>query len=438
MPQPIIESKDTSDDFNIDDLVPADMKNAYEETHKDESEDDSLLLNNDSDVDEESTEETQAKEEEIDESSLDFSTDAIEKLMSGDTSALLKNKSEDDEDSSEELPAWREEDEYKNLVENYYNLDVNLLDSLIKKVTDSKAIENKEYVNQLKASEETLKNKENLYIQEINRLRGIEKNAMFDNTKYAKEKYTGPMGTAKAEIDRFLKLEGVKIPVEDILKAANKVERTKLLEDYVISDDIAQKIDSHWTTYKNLEYDYNRDKESAQSDLAKSLGNKISEEKVSEVFGNSVSELMSKEESYKYIKEALGDEIMADGDAKDVLVTARNNFKSITNAISNSYEYSRDSEFLANLAKFSIEAAHQGLLAEKYTTLEKKYAETEGNLKKVVIQYKKLLESGKGTIGKNNSVVFSKNNKSNTKSDADTAKEFADLLANKISIDQIL
>ena len=105
---------------------------------------------------------------------------------------------------------------------------------------------------------------------------------------------------------------------------------------------------------------------------------------------------------------------------------------------SNSYEYSRNPEWLKSLAKFSLEQAHQASTTEKFYKQQEELTQTKDNLKKVVLKYKQLLESGKGKVGKGGLPVFGSSESTKTEADKDVLEEFEALLHGKTGIEQII
>ena len=408
------------EDFDIDSLIPEDLRVAADKSEESDTELEASSPEPIRDVPESDT-----KEQEIEED-LDLSADAIDRLISGDADALAKK-----EETTEEVPFWHEDEEYNSLV-NRYGISQEEVDKLIEKVSDSKVLENKNYVEGLRGEVEELKRKTEGSDEEVERLRAVEKAAYFDNSVEVKEKFVTPMSESLKEIKNILDLEGSTVSLQKIAGTKSRADLTKVLQEDSFDDESFKKIVDSWRNYREIETNYLTAKEEAQKDLSKYLDTAISDESANNILKNSLADFLKADEKYNYINEGIKQN---DEESLNILGLAKNNFFTLLQAFKNPSNSVKNQDWLKNLATFMFDSAHNSNIQQKYYKVNTELEQSNQKLRKLAVEYKKLANSGKGIRGVKRTGVINGHTPQPEGTDADEYKKF---LNNELKIDDIL
>jgi len=448
------------DEFDIDSLIPEELRAAVgrhaEEEEEDEVEQDvnhvkpakpaddlPRFRSRDSEGEDEEDDEdeapvppTKAVESEDSDEDLDLSPEAIDKLIKGDTEAIVKKAVEED------APFWKEDAKYKSVTQRLSKLGMKTqdIDELIQSVTDKNVVDTSKLVKGLETRAQKAENDAEHYKSEISRLRQIERGAYFDGLEEVREKYGVPMTQAIQEIHSVLKREGISVSVQKLLEADNKTAMISLLDGASLEDTDLSRITNQWRSYKEVEQSYIAAKAEAQKNLKEGISTKIAPETVESILKVSLKDFMGADPKYKYINEAISDDISKHPEVSDLLGVAKANFQNLVQAISNPSETIHNQKYLATLAKYVFDSAHNRLYEKKYRVLESDHSKAIDSMKKLVRQYKKLADSAKGITGARSGVgaVGRNTQKSAAKETKRIVKEFEELLKNEKAIDKII
>ena len=372
---------------------------------------------------------------------MDLSPEAIQKLIDGDPDAVYI-KEEEQEDVDEAF--WKSEESYTGMVEGLQQLGYKEedLDSLLRKVSDKRILDNSKVNAGLSKDLDRAKNQIEAANIELDRLRVIERSAVFDAADTTQEEFTVPMSKAAGAIQETLTTEGLKdVRLTDILMAGDITEVAKVLESYNLEDAARLKINNHWRNYRELKTGYGAARDEAKKDLSKALNTKISPDTVKKLLRNGLKDFIDSGEKVSYLKDALRDGIDNHPQEAKLIASARDNFNNLVSAITNP-EVIHNDNWMHNLAIFSLDAAHNKYVEEQHSGVVQELTETKAQLKEVVINYTNLLKSAKGINGKKGSGVVSARGKESSRkansSDEDILAEYEALLSGNKSIKDII
>lgn len=430
------------DDFNIDDLIPEELRTAFDDTPPAEEDSDDGEQDSSKEVEEPSdpanVENILEAEEEPgeDDEDLDLSPEAIDKLIEGDLEATKKKEKEAD------TPFWHEDEEYKTLTQRLKKLGIkeDKIDNLIQKVSDKRVTDNANILSGLEDQlEQEKKEKESLATQ-LQRLKAVERSAHFDTAQETQDKFVIPMQESAREVSNIFNREGIGVPLNDFFAKRNITEAVKLLEGVDLPDKDLANIRNQWRNYKELETSYLAARSSAEKDLKKALNSKISQDTVINILRNSLASIIPTDPKYSYIREAIQDDISKHEDVSNAIGTAKSNFQNIVSALEAPSEYLHNERWLEELGKFMYDAAHNKLMEKRLHDLTVRNKKVEDSFKKFVKHYKKLASSAGGIIGSNGVAKGpeAKNSKSTKKEEDKTLREFEALLKNPNKITEIL
>lgn len=418
------------DDF--DSLVPENMRNALKELEEPEE----PVVDKDTPV-----LKTESQEEENEDlEPLNLSEDAFDKLLKGDPNALTAIEEESSEENQEEVSFWHENEDYKQFLFDT-RIQQEEIDPIIKKVVETKLEENKEYVSSLQKEVDNFKTTQDTLKLEIDRLRTVERQALFDSTKEIQDKYLVPINNARKEIDKIAKFEGLNVSVDDILKAEDKTQLTAVLEEFDLDSVTRTKLTNHWVNYKNLAYEYLEEKERAKTSLGKALGTSIPEETSNRLFKQVVPGLFQKDEDgrFAYLRKAIEEGFEAHPEAGRVFANAKTNFDTFVNAISEAYDHSRNHEFIAGLGEFFIKASDDEYKASQASKYLNNYNELAKKYMTLAKKYDSLSQSARGKIGRSGFPVKKDGvNVHSEQTEEELLQEYQDLLKEKTDINRLL
>lgn len=387
--------------FNIDDLIPENLRKAVtehqkvtqpvEEDEEEEVVDEPLLPTLDAAED----------NQEFTADNADFSPEALDRLLKeGDIDAIIKKPTKVPEDT-DDLPFWHEDDDYKALTQHLYayGLEANDVDKVLQKVIDKSTLDNRSLVDGLNEEINNLKSQYTNTKSEIERLRELERVVRFEESEETKKNYLQPIYSARDEVDAILEREGIKVSAAELFQAKDVTGMTKLLGEHDLEGKDLNTIRNHFRNYKDLVIKYNTDREAAKQSLKKVLKTNISDDTVKKVYTNQVNKLLTDNEALAYIREGLKDRNKIPNDVVNVLVNSEANFKNFVEALNSPQEHVFSPEFLNDLAAYVFNAAHNERMAKAYTPIAEENNKLKEALVKVSGEYKKLVKSAKGIQG---------------------------------------
>lgn len=435
------ESIDSLIGFNIDDLIPENLRQAVSEHQKETPE---------AEDPEEQEEETsplptlEASEDnrELTEEDADFSPEALDKLLSdGDVDAIIKKAPKVPEET-DDLPFWHEDDDYKALSQHLhaYGLEAGDIDKVLRKVVDKSTLDNKTLVDGLNDEISNLKSQYSNTKTEIERLRELERVVRFEESEETKKNYLQPIFSARDEVDAILQREGIKISASDLFQAKDVTGMTKLLGENDLEAKDLNTIRNHFRNYKDLVLKYNADRDAAKQSLKKVLKTNISDDTVKKVFTNQINKMLTENEALGYVRDGLKDRTKIPPDVVNVLVNSEANFKNFVEALNSPQEHVFSPEFLNDLAAYVFNAAHNERMAKVYPTIADENSKLKKALVKVSDQYKKLAKGAKGIQGGRGggAVEFSSRASVKGKTPEQVAKEFKEQIESGDFLDEIL
>lgn len=405
---PNVEIEDRTGAFDIDEIIPAELKEAIAK--------DTSLLPSDERVIEEPKKAKRVLEEEeviVDEVVPDKKRPAYEIPeqdedilgVEDDIDEILGLKKTEDTSEKEEKPFWTELEAYKPLAEGlrFSGLKDDSLNTFVKEVVDKAVIDNSKYKQSLESKLNKYESELLIKDKEIGRLKNIEKSAFFDGLPETQEKFIKPMTSDLTEIQKILQYEGIDINPAKIVTTANKAELAKLFKDTTITDDDFNNIISHWRSYRDTLYHYNNEKGQAQKDLSKSLKTDIADDVISSIVKEVVEDVTTNDEEYSYIKEALMEGADKHEDVAEIIANSHNNFYKLVKALGNPTDFARDPNWLRALAIHELQHSHRKAMTNKYYNLKKEYDIQKEKLVKVAKAFKKIKGAGSGISGKGKS-----------------------------------
>jgi hypothetical protein len=436
------------DDTDIEDLIPDELKAAIEKSDLEEKEPEKKKVSQvgtatkapEPEPDEEEDEDDYDinkfydDEDEEDDDDLDMSPEAVDRLIEGDPDALRKKKAEPIEDE----PFWHNNEDYAELVKtaSYAGFDQQALDKVIQAASDSKVIETGNYVNGLKTKLGEYENSHNMLVEELKRLKNIEKSAYFDNSEEAKTRYTIPLKETESDLKELLEYEGSELEPTEVFSASNRAALNSILADHDLEDASRLKIVNAWKSHRELTSQREEDRKLAKEDLSKSLSTGLPEDVAFKVLQNSLTEFMESAPEYDYIKRGVLDGLNNNPKAAGVVKLAKSNFLNLVKAFGNPGDYVHNNQWRSGLAKFMFDAAHNRTMAQEYTQQQSTYRDMQERFVKLAKKHKQLLKSGKGITGAKGS-ARAESSKSG-KIAKDDAEEFKNLLSGKLDISDIL
>jgi len=402
---PLPQSEDPFPDFDLDALIPKELKEAAEKAREAEpelKEAPKQVAQVDDEEDYEDEEEERTPPAPInDDEELDLSADAIDALLKGDPDAVKKKAAEEGDDDA---PWWATDEDYTNLTKKLsdYGIKPKEIDSLLSKAIDKSTLETNKYATSIK--EKLSKTEKEFQALETDyvRLREMEKAVLFDESETTREKYLVPKAQAAQDIQNILEREGVKVSVQQLLNAKNKVEMMNMLGDHNIDDADMNKISTQWRAYKDINVEHAAARNEARKGLQSTLAVNISPELTTKILRNGLLEMIDIDD-FKYIGEAVKD-LDANPEVETMLANANSNFKTLLNAMASPSDYAHNNKWLTQFAKHCYNNAHNSLQAKKAKTLAAENKQLTENLKKVVTQYRTLAGSAKGITGRGGAV----------------------------------
>lgn len=342
-------------------------------------------------------------------------------------------------------PFWKEHEVYKQIVDKlkYAGVPPTQIDMLITEVSDQKTIENGKYVTGLEDKIKTFEKDQDDFRNEVMRLKEIEREAVFETLPETAKKFIEPMTEAANSIRHILQTEGANMTVSQVLNSKNRTELTNLLKNFDFTDDQLTSLVGQWRGYKDSQGSYDEARKQARVNLATKLAHNITPEKASNTVRDALIDLMGNNVEFKYMREAIDAGLDKHKDVGEVIGKAQVQFNSMARALSNPHDFVKDPNWLRQLAKHTIENAHNERKAVQVTQLQvenaKKTQEVEA-LSKALLQ---LSEAAKGSVKSGASQAFSGQHgggNGSQKSDekADLAGNFKKFLSGEVSVEDLI
>ena len=442
--EPPAGSVSTPGQFSVDDHIPAELKEAYnqivgEEGTLEDSEEEVVKIQEPEAVDIPGGEddEEDAPPTKIDPEEIDLSSpDAVRKFIEGETEDIV---TEQDEPSEADKAFWQEEEDYKKFSEGLAQLgyDEGSLDTFIRKVADKHILDNGKIAQEQQKQIDAKDSRLEILEAENERLLAVERAANFDSSSDTQEKYTGPMQKEAQELSQLLERESLNATLAQVLLAKDITEVTNLMGDKELEPGVRAKLHNHWRNYKELQTGYQAARESAKKDLQEATKVTIADDTVKNVFRNSLSYVIDGEK-FDYLKRAIREGIEKHPQEATIIASGRDNFNNFVKALGP--QALRDPSYLEHLASFFIDAAHNKARQEDYYSQQKELEQTSGLLKMSIAELKKLRTSAKGITGAKAGGVFNQSQSSNSQeqSEEEIVKEFEQLLSGEKKIGDII
>lgn len=401
--------------FNLDELVPENLRQAAEKSLEQEEERERPKLQASKDSKDSPEEKVEASEEEGEE---------IDKI--------IKEHSPDQEDEPEpepEKPFWKDHDIYKSIVDKltYAGVPAAHMDKLLQEVADSKTIENGKLITGL---ETRVAEKDQLlqeYKDEFIRLKDIERSAFFDSMPETAESFISPMQTARSIMQNIIERESIPVPLDQLLATKNKSEYTRLLESLDIDDVAYNQLTNQWRNYKELQDQYLVASKEAKENLGAKLKLNITPERESQILKNTLQEAVATDDQMRYIEHAVVDGLDKHAPVGKLLADYQTHFKSLARALSNPQDYVTSNRWMTSLARFVLKAQHDALQSSQYGMLKADYDKKMHEMQTLVKAYVDLRGEAKGQLKSNGSrgpVVNGKHVDSDSKKDAEAFQKF--------------
>lgn len=401
-----VDTSSISLDASLDDLIPPELKKLMEDSPSSKEiikdEEDPPVV----------TESNQDK----DDTPVDISSEAIDRLLKGEPDPVVEP----------EKPFWHDDEEYIDFSGQLesYGLKKELLDSIVKKVSDKYVVDNSKLLQGLEEKLKESTTKVETLESEQKRLRDMERGLLFDELPEVKTKYGAPMIDAVTDIQTVLEREGASVSVAQILRAKNKSEVLTLIEGAQLPDKDVIRVVEQWRSYKDTELAYSSAKAEAREKGIGAVTSKISEDTIDTVFKNSLSSLI-KQDEYSYINKAIREGVDKHQDVGNLIGLGKTNTAAFIKALQNPTEYLHSREWLEGLAKYTLDAAHNKHLASQLPAMQAIIKDQKASLEKVVREYRRLAEAAKG-ISNGSTPGFVKSNSKQSSKDSSLTPEEVD------------
>lgn len=416
---------DDSFEFNIEELIPQELRSAHDKIVDEEIETQSI----ENPTIQKSSESFEDNDSIIDDSeNINVSPESIDKLLEGDINAL--NKKESEQESEEEDYYWTKDEEYKDFTNalEYSGFDRAKLDSFIKKIADKSVVDQGNLVNGLRKEVDNAKRQLETYESEIAKSREAMRGIRFDEQEDVQSKYIRPAESNRNKIDSILRQEGAKLNAIQLVNINNKATLLRTLEENGVDESKSKEILTEWRAHQDTATEYNEAKQLAIKNSVSIANAKMTPERFQNILKGSLADMIEHQE-YLSLKTAVTEGIDKHPDMGGVIQKGRNNLSVIIDAIQKGSEALNDSNLMSSFAKYAINAAFVESQANKAAEKTVRIEQLENSLKKLAIEYKKLSSSAGGIKGKALTPTIARAKvKEEKKSQENLVKEFEDLL----------